>query len=118
MKAGLVGLWVCAAWVGQPRLYVQLGSVGFVLLQAIINKLWFGYNLEHAISAPVMHTQGENVLFEETFSKVSGLGGKKIASVALLGNLYFASGSPRSCVNLTFSPRLHTHILQFHTRQC
>ncbi|XP_066187318.1 glutathione hydrolase 5 proenzyme [Sylvia atricapilla] len=36
---------------------------------AIINKLWFGYDLEHAISAPVMHTQGESVLFEETFSK-------------------------------------------------
>ncbi|NXR43155.1 GGT5 hydrolase, partial [Zosterops hypoxanthus] len=35
---------------------------------AIINKLWFGYDLEHAISAPVMHTQGEAVLFEETFS--------------------------------------------------
>ncbi|XP_066055975.1 glutathione hydrolase 5 proenzyme [Chamaea fasciata] len=35
----------------------------------IINKLWFGYDLEHAISAPVMHTQGESVLFEETFSK-------------------------------------------------
>ncbi|NWZ37248.1 GGT5 hydrolase, partial [Brachypodius atriceps] len=36
---------------------------------AIINKLWFGYDLEHAISAPVMHTQGESVLFEKTFSK-------------------------------------------------
>ncbi|NWR02496.1 GGT5 hydrolase, partial [Paradoxornis webbianus] len=35
----------------------------------IINKLWFGYDLEHAISAPVMHTHGESVLFEETFSK-------------------------------------------------
>ncbi|NXY30621.1 GGT5 hydrolase, partial [Pomatorhinus ruficollis] len=35
----------------------------------IINKLWFGYDLEHAISAPVMHTQNETVLFEETFSK-------------------------------------------------
>ncbi|NXR71258.1 GGT5 hydrolase, partial [Pycnonotus jocosus] len=36
---------------------------------AIINKLWFGYDLEHAISAPVMHTEGESVLFEESFSK-------------------------------------------------
>ncbi|XP_050836500.1 glutathione hydrolase 5 proenzyme isoform X2 [Serinus canaria] len=36
---------------------------------AIINKLWFGYDLEHAISAPVMHTQGDSVLFEESFSK-------------------------------------------------
>ncbi|XP_048178786.1 glutathione hydrolase 5 proenzyme isoform X1 [Corvus hawaiiensis] len=36
---------------------------------AIINKLWFGYDLEHAISAPVMHTQGDSVLFEEPFSK-------------------------------------------------
>ncbi|KAL9834246.1 glutathione hydrolase 5 proenzyme isoform 2-T2 [Geothlypis trichas] len=36
---------------------------------AIINKLWFGYDLEHAISAPVMHTQGDSVLFEDSFSK-------------------------------------------------
>ncbi|NXD40026.1 GGT5 hydrolase, partial [Copsychus sechellarum] len=36
---------------------------------AIINKLWLGYDLEHAISAPVMHTQGDNVQFEESFSK-------------------------------------------------
>ncbi|NXF05676.1 GGT5 hydrolase, partial [Smithornis capensis] len=36
---------------------------------AIINKLWFGYDLEHAISAPVMHTDGDNVLFEEHFSE-------------------------------------------------
>ncbi|NXA99235.1 GGT5 hydrolase, partial [Cnemophilus loriae] len=36
---------------------------------AIINKLWFGYDLEHAISAPVMHTQGASVLFEEPFSR-------------------------------------------------
>ncbi|NXR25426.1 GGT5 hydrolase, partial [Cinclus mexicanus] len=35
----------------------------------IINKLWFGYDLEQAISAPVMHTQGDNVLFEQSFSK-------------------------------------------------
>lgn len=84
--------------------------MGFVLLQAIINKLWFGYDLEHAISAPVMHTQGNSVLFEEPFSRVSGLGGKQIASVTLLGKLYFASGSPSSCLNLT-------HILHFHTWQ-
>ncbi|NWV04817.1 GGT5 hydrolase, partial [Ptilonorhynchus violaceus] len=36
---------------------------------AIINKLWFGYDLEHAISAPVMHTEGDSLLFEKTFSK-------------------------------------------------
>ncbi|NWQ88054.1 GGT5 hydrolase, partial [Burhinus bistriatus] len=36
---------------------------------AIINKLWFGYDLEHAISAPIMHTEGDNILFEEHFSK-------------------------------------------------
>ncbi|NWR42102.1 GGT5 hydrolase, partial [Regulus satrapa] len=35
----------------------------------IINKLWFGYDLEQAISAPVMHAQGDSVLFEEAFSK-------------------------------------------------
>ncbi|NWW75357.1 GGT5 hydrolase, partial [Climacteris rufus] len=36
---------------------------------AIINKLWFGYDLEHAISAPVMHTEGDTVLFEGSFNK-------------------------------------------------
>ncbi|NXV82846.1 GGT5 hydrolase, partial [Atlantisia rogersi] len=36
---------------------------------AIINKLWFGYDLEHAISAPIMHTEGANVLFEKDFSE-------------------------------------------------
>ncbi|NWU11393.1 GGT5 hydrolase, partial [Cephalopterus ornatus] len=36
---------------------------------AIINKLWLGYDLEHAISAPVMHTEGDSVLFEEHFSE-------------------------------------------------
>ncbi|KAL2298593.1 hypothetical protein Nmel_015596 [Mimus melanotis] len=35
----------------------------------IINKLWFGYDLEQAISAPVMHTQSDRVIFEESFSK-------------------------------------------------
>ncbi|XP_053815599.1 glutathione hydrolase 5 proenzyme [Vidua chalybeata] len=44
----------------------------------IINKLWFGYDLEDAISAPVMHTQGDSVLFEDSFSKEvrTGLLGK------------------------------------------
>ncbi|XP_027517458.1 glutathione hydrolase 5 proenzyme isoform X2 [Corapipo altera] len=36
---------------------------------AIINKLWFGYDLEHAISAPVMHTLGDSVIFEGHFSE-------------------------------------------------
>ncbi|OPJ74802.1 glutathione hydrolase 5 proenzyme [Patagioenas fasciata] len=45
---------------------------------AIMNKLWFGYDLEHAISAPVMHTEGDNILFEEHFSEEvrSGLLGR------------------------------------------
>ncbi|NXX52641.1 GGT5 hydrolase, partial [Scopus umbretta] len=45
---------------------------------AIINKLWFGYDLEHAISAPIMHTEGDNILFEERFSEEvkSGLLGR------------------------------------------
>ncbi|CAM9543376.1 unnamed protein product [Bubo scandiacus] len=45
---------------------------------AIINKLWFGYDLEHAISAPIMHTEDDNILFEEHFSKEvrSGLLGR------------------------------------------
>ncbi|XP_068013261.1 glutathione hydrolase 5 proenzyme [Melanerpes formicivorus] len=36
---------------------------------AIINKLWFGYDLEHAIAAPIMHAEGDTVLFEEHFSE-------------------------------------------------
>ncbi|XP_010176886.1 PREDICTED: gamma-glutamyltransferase 5 [Mesitornis unicolor] len=36
---------------------------------AIINKLWFGYDLEHAISAPIMHTDGVSVVFEDHFSE-------------------------------------------------
>ncbi|XP_065548978.1 glutathione hydrolase 5 proenzyme [Lathamus discolor] len=36
---------------------------------AIINKLWFGYDLEHAISAPIMHTEGDSILFEDHFSE-------------------------------------------------
>ncbi|NXK36766.1 GGT5 hydrolase, partial [Piprites chloris] len=45
---------------------------------AIINKLWLGYDLEHAISAPIMHTEGDSVLFEEGFSEEvrSGLLGR------------------------------------------
>ncbi|KFQ42754.1 Gamma-glutamyltransferase 5, partial [Nestor notabilis] len=36
---------------------------------AIINKLWFGYDLEHAISAPTIHTEGDSILFEDSFSE-------------------------------------------------
>ncbi|NXN63139.1 GGT5 hydrolase, partial [Himantopus himantopus] len=45
---------------------------------AVINKLWFGYDLEHAISAPIMHTEDDNILFEEHFSEEvrSGLLGR------------------------------------------
>ncbi|KAF1508295.1 Glutathione hydrolase 5 proenzyme, partial [Eudyptula minor novaehollandiae] len=45
---------------------------------AIINKLWFGYDLEHAISAPIMHAEGDNILFEKHFSEEvrSGLLGR------------------------------------------
>ncbi|NXX95659.1 GGT5 hydrolase, partial [Centropus bengalensis] len=46
---------------------------------AIINKLWFGYDLERAISAPIMHADGDCVLFEEHFSEEvrSGLLGRR-----------------------------------------
>ncbi|NXG60179.1 GGT5 hydrolase, partial [Hemiprocne comata] len=45
---------------------------------AIINKLWFGYDLEHAISAPIIHTEGDKILFEKHFSEEirSGLLGR------------------------------------------
>ncbi|XP_009685692.1 glutathione hydrolase 5 proenzyme isoform X1 [Struthio camelus] len=36
---------------------------------AIINKLWLGYDLEHAIAAPIMHTKDDKILFEASFSE-------------------------------------------------
>ncbi|NXF28970.1 GGT5 hydrolase, partial [Nyctibius bracteatus] len=45
------------------------GWITSATAMAIINKLWFGYDLEHAISAPIMHTEGDNILFEEHFSE-------------------------------------------------
>ncbi|XP_075071624.1 glutathione hydrolase 5 proenzyme [Mixophyes fleayi] len=40
-------------------------------VQAIMNKLWFGYSLKEAISAPVLHVSTDNKLsFENSFSKV------------------------------------------------
>lgn len=57
-----------------PGFYsISVVRVAFVSLQAIISKLWFGYDLEHAISAPIMHTEGDSILFEDHFSEVSGL---------------------------------------------
>ncbi|XP_056386998.1 glutathione hydrolase 5 proenzyme [Hyla sarda] len=48
--------------------------------QAIINKLWFGYNMKEAISAPVLHVQLDNTVdFEKSFSTTiqKGLKDKK-----------------------------------------
>ncbi|XP_009569627.2 glutathione hydrolase 5 proenzyme [Cuculus canorus] len=36
---------------------------------AIVNKLWFGYDLERAIAAPIMHAEGDHILFEDHFSE-------------------------------------------------
>uniref|UniRef100_U3IK93 Glutathione hydrolase n=1 Tax=Anas platyrhynchos platyrhynchos TaxID=8840 RepID=U3IK93_ANAPP len=36
---------------------------------AVINKLWFGYDLEDAISSPIMHIINGNISFEERFSE-------------------------------------------------
>ncbi|XP_010718607.1 glutathione hydrolase 5 proenzyme-like [Meleagris gallopavo] len=36
---------------------------------AIVNKLWFGYDLERAISSPIMHTNKDVILFEKHFSE-------------------------------------------------
>ncbi|NWS67877.1 GGT5 hydrolase, partial [Crotophaga sulcirostris] len=61
-----------------------IGGAGGALIvsataMAIINKLWFGYDLEHAISAPIMHAEGNSILFEEHFSEEirSGLLGRR-----------------------------------------
>ncbi|XP_068094353.1 glutathione hydrolase 5 proenzyme isoform X3 [Hyperolius riggenbachi] len=55
---------------------LAIGGAGGVRIisataQAIINTLWFGYNLEEAISRPVFHVTSNNKLeFEPSFSKV------------------------------------------------
>ncbi|NXK20545.1 GGT5 hydrolase, partial [Arenaria interpres] len=57
---------------GDKMLVIGGAGGGWIIsatAMAIINKLWFGYDLEHAISAPIMHTDHENVLFEEHFSE-------------------------------------------------
>ncbi|NWH70606.1 GGT5 hydrolase, partial [Piaya cayana] len=54
------------------------GRIISATAMAIVNKLWFGYDLERAISAPIMHTEGNIVQFEERFSEEvrSGLLGR------------------------------------------
>ncbi|NXS52679.1 GGT5 hydrolase, partial [Brachypteracias leptosomus] len=45
------------------------GRIISATAMAIINKLWLGYDLEGAISAPIMHTDGDRIVFEERFSE-------------------------------------------------
>ncbi|XP_032932065.1 glutathione hydrolase 5 proenzyme [Catharus ustulatus] len=69
----------------------------------IINKLWFGYDLEHAISAPVMHTRGDSVLFEESFSKEVKTGllgrGHKEKKDALVMNVVQGISKEGKCIS-------------------
>uniref|UniRef100_A0A8D0L9R9 Gamma-glutamyltransferase 5 n=1 Tax=Sphenodon punctatus TaxID=8508 RepID=A0A8D0L9R9_SPHPU len=37
---------------------------------AIMNKLWFGYDLEHAIAAPILHVKGNKLLLPKGFDEV------------------------------------------------
>uniref|UniRef100_K7F7U2 Gamma-glutamyltransferase 5 n=1 Tax=Pelodiscus sinensis TaxID=13735 RepID=K7F7U2_PELSI len=51
------------------------GSGGDLIISAtalaIMNKLWFGYDLEHAISTPILHAAMNNILhFEKMFDEV------------------------------------------------
>ncbi|XP_010154503.1 PREDICTED: gamma-glutamyltransferase 5 [Eurypyga helias] len=70
---------------------------------AIINKLWFGYDLEHAISAPIMHTEGDNILFEKHFSQEvrSGLlkRGHKEKEVTLAMNVVQGISKEGKCIS-------------------
>ncbi|XP_009988793.1 PREDICTED: gamma-glutamyltransferase 5 [Tauraco erythrolophus] len=70
---------------------------------AIINKLWFGYDLEHAISAPIMHTEGDNILFEKHFSEEvkSGLLGRghKEKNVTLAMNVVQGISKEGKCIS-------------------
>uniref|UniRef100_A0A8C3TK36 Gamma-glutamyltransferase 5 n=1 Tax=Chelydra serpentina TaxID=8475 RepID=A0A8C3TK36_CHESE len=55
------------------------GSGGDLIISAtalaIVNKLWFGYDLEHAISLPVLHASMDNsIQFEPEFDEVVKVG--------------------------------------------
>uniref|UniRef100_A0A8B9SHU1 Gamma-glutamyltransferase 5 n=1 Tax=Anas platyrhynchos TaxID=8839 RepID=A0A8B9SHU1_ANAPL len=45
------------------------GGARIISATAVINKLWFGYDLEDAISSPIMHIINGNISFEERFSE-------------------------------------------------
>ncbi|KAM6403701.1 glutathione hydrolase 5 proenzyme [Rhynochetos jubatus] len=70
---------------------------------AIINKLWFGYDLEDAISAPIMHTEDDNILFEKHFSEEvrSGLlrRGHKEKNVTLAMNVVQGISKEGKCIS-------------------
>ncbi|NXN33804.1 GGT5 hydrolase, partial [Nycticryphes semicollaris] len=97
LKSHMGGITVCVSALGEkppsamvPSILISktgdmlvIGGAGGAWIisataMAIINKLWFGYDLEHAIAAPIMHTDGNNILFEEHFSEEvrSGLLGR------------------------------------------
>ncbi|XP_040205293.1 glutathione hydrolase 5 proenzyme [Rana temporaria] len=71
--------------------------------QAIINKLWFGYNLEKAISLPVFHVTARNQLeFEPHFSKAVQQGlqekGHKFSNVSFALNVVQAVSQENGCL--------------------
>ncbi|KAM5192452.1 glutathione hydrolase 5 proenzyme [Mantella aurantiaca] len=72
-------------------------------LQAIINKLWFDYNLEKAISLPVFHVTARNQLdFEPDFSKAvqQGLQGRghKFSNFSFALNVVQAVSQEDGCL--------------------
>lgn len=71
--------------------------------QAIINKLWFGYNLEKAISLPVFHVTAHNQLeFEPHFSKAVQQGlkekGHKFSNFSFALNVVQAVSQENGCL--------------------
>lgn len=71
--------------------------------QAIINKLWFGYNLEKAISLPVFHVTARNQLeFEPHFSKAVQQGlkekGHKFSNFSFALNVVQAVSQENGCL--------------------
>uniref|UniRef100_A0A8D0H3C3 Gamma-glutamyltransferase 5 n=1 Tax=Sphenodon punctatus TaxID=8508 RepID=A0A8D0H3C3_SPHPU len=53
-----------------PQYLLSVLSAELILLQAIMNKLWFGYDLEHAIAAPILHVKGNKLLLPKGFDEV------------------------------------------------
>ncbi|XP_007955576.1 glutathione hydrolase 5 proenzyme [Orycteropus afer afer] len=96
------------------RSKLVIGGAGGVLIipavaQAILNKLWLGFDLEAAISAPILHVNGMGrVAYEPTFDKDVQTGlrdrGQNKTSIFFL-NVVQAVSQEGDCVFAVSDPR-------------